>query len=767
MVRLQGLLDRRAVRAALLVAVVALGAGVRLRSWTWVFGEEQVRLVGDGDPLYHVLQAERLMRDGLASIARDPALNHPLGADVLWPPLFDVILAGSGWVAAGGEVPDRPTLEAAAAVVPAAMGALAVLLVAFLGSALLGGRPWIDAAFVLALLPTHATMATLGRPDQHALEVLLLGLVILGAAGVARGGTHRPAALLALGVALSFWNWNGSALYLALVAGSAAAAHVLSPKDDAAFRRTMEWLAGGLAAGALLLVASVGLLGPAGALRTARIAGLSGLQPALIAGAAAACGMLAAARRWRPGAALPERLATAAGALLLPVGLLAALPWTRDGIGGGVAMLAARGWYESIIEFQPLISSDWSGGWSGLGADLVDLLQSSGFTLVAVLAAAPIGWRRWRSATSGERGALLLFLTLAGGTLVLTLARRRFAFYLSVAEALATALAAREVVRRIAARAPDRARLAPAAGVALVAVALAPTLTIGAESRWTDLKGARYAELAPVARVAARMAVLPGREAVLSPWSLGHDVRYFTGRPVICSPFGVDGGAGALAACAAFLYATDEARIEAVLAERRVGFVLVHAPLDEAVSLASFAPSGSRPVVSGVSGPRLSSTLTVRTNFRMLAAARLWLWDGMWGEFDGRPLADGPAALGAFRLVSESQAKTIWQTVGVPTFKLFQVVPGERVRVRGAAPRQRVVATTTLRTTGGRVIEWATHDFAGEDGAATLRLPYSVGANGTVLASPWLVTDGRRTASVAPSDVDVVLGASVEVSLGR
>ena len=88
-------LDRRATRAALLAAVVALGLAARLATWPWVLGGPEPRFLGDGDPLYQVLQAERFLDQGLSATWRDPGLNFPLGADVPWPPLFAVLLAGS------------------------------------------------------------------------------------------------------------------------------------------------------------------------------------------------------------------------------------------------------------------------------------------------------------------------------------------------------------------------------------------------------------------------------------------------------------------------------------------------------------------------------------------------------------------------------------------------------------------------------------------------------------------------------------------------
>jgi hypothetical protein len=757
------ILRRRWVLASALAAVLAAGAAVRLSPWHWVFGGDEVHVVGDGDVLYHLMQAERLLAAGADAAWTDPGLNHPFGADVPWPPLLDGILAGAGWAAAGGSVPDRPTLVAAAVWVPAVLGVLMVLLAAWLGRALLGGGPWLDAALVLALLPAHAELACLGRADHHALEPVLLGLAVLAAAWLARGGGRGAAALLALAAALSFWNWNGSSLYLALLGGFVALWHVAAGAGEEGPARTAAWMAGGLLGGALLLAASVALLGRDGALGSAGLSGLTGLQPALVAGAALACAALAAARRWRPAAGLAERAATAVVALLLPAALLALWPWTRDGIGRGVTMLAARGWYRSIAEFRPLLPS----GGRPLEEDLAFLLRFHGLTPLAALAALPLAWRRWRSAAAPDRGPALLLLALSSGALLLGWARLRFGVYLSVAEALSTAFLARELAALVSARWPAARPAGPLAGAALAALLVAPVLPSLPGGDWVPRTSTRYSEVAPLGRLAGEIPTPQGRDGVLAPWSYGHDLRWFSGRPVVTSPFGVEGGAGALEAGAAFHRTLDQGEAESLLAGRGVGLVVIHWPLDEIVSLAAFAPPDAVPVFQAGADPERLDKLRALPPFTALVAVRLWLWDGQWGLLDGRPVPGGRPALDAFRLVGESQSTAVWGTVGVPMFKLFQPVAGARVTVRGAAPGATVTALTWLVTPTGRRAEWSTAALAGPDGVARLRLPYATGRNGAVGASPWRLGDGRSSSGLAIPERAVLLGEPLEASLGR
>ena len=80
------LLARPGAHAALLLAVAALAAAVRLSTWPWVFGGDGVRIVGDGDVLYHLRQACRLVEGGLAAVRALAAGDDPDLGEVLREP---------------------------------------------------------------------------------------------------------------------------------------------------------------------------------------------------------------------------------------------------------------------------------------------------------------------------------------------------------------------------------------------------------------------------------------------------------------------------------------------------------------------------------------------------------------------------------------------------------------------------------------------------------------------------------------------------------
>jgi hypothetical protein len=426
-------------------------------------------------------------------------------------------------------------------------------------------------------------------------------------------------------------------------------------------------------------------------------------------------------------------------------------------------MLSARGWYRTIIEFRPLLPS----GLSSVPEDVERVLAFHGLTPLAVVAALALAWRRFRRGEPAGQGPALLFGVAAGSLLGLGWARNRFGVYLSVMEALATALVARELAAAVAARWPARRLAGPAAGVALGALLVAPVLPWLPEADWAPVIPGSYEDLAPLATLAGQHPRQPGREAVFAPWSHGHELRYWSGRPVVSSPFGVEGGAGALEADAAFHFTSSQAAAETLLAERQVGLVLITAPLEETISLEAFAPPGTPELTRRRPGESLVDGAEVLPAFRELVAVRLWLWDGMWGEVDGLPPGEGAGPVDAFRLVAESRAELGWSGLSVPIFKLFEPVAGARLAVRARAPGSRVEASTELRTNRGRVVTWRTHAFAGADGVAVLRLPYATGFNGVVLAGPWRVSDGGAGGAVAATEQAVLLGERLELALGR
>jgi asparagine N-glycosylation enzyme membrane subunit Stt3 len=260
-----------------------------------------------------------------------------------------------------------------------------------------------------------------------------------------------------------------------------------------------------------------------------------------------------------------------------------------------------------------------------------------------------------------------------------------------------------------------------------------------------------HPRLEALARAAAPLAdpALP-RGAVLARWDAGHHLRYASGRPVIASPFGTEGGEGALEDAASFFLAEDPAEAAALLARRGVRFVVLDDPANAVLEAVAVAGSPRPPVVK-VGDAQGGSSIHCEPWYDRLVAARLYF-------STGQSTLQDPVALGGFRLVSDA---------GDPSapVRVFEVVPGAAVAVRGARPGARVEARTEITTALG-AFRWTARATADLLGRAELRLPFSTGRNGQVLASPYAVADGATTVLLRLGEDEVRRGSPVEIALG-
>ncbi len=736
-------------------ALLLVATAVRLASWHDVFAPEGIRFLVDSDPYYHVLRAQRMVEEFPRLPSSDSFLNYPFGAKIPWPPLFDGLIAWPAMLL-GGTV---ATVERVAVAVPVVLGLATLPLVGALGAALIGRRAGFIAALLLALLPSHVGFTILGRTDQHAAELLLNCWIFLGFVTSLRQGpvSHwvewtRPL-VLGLGVALAFWNWPGSGFYLVVLALFAGVWHVCDPPDGSA-HRAERTLAAGAAVGAALLGVSLRLWAP-GALSDIRDIGVTGFHLTLVLLTAAFAGLLQLASRLRPARPGPARRAAEVtlAALVPAAAALAAVPGFRAGVEHGLTTLAASNpWLADIEEFGPLLL----GGWDPLSVEVRRMLREFGFALVCMPLGIPAFVRAWR-ARPGDR-VRLAFLAFWGLLLlVLVLVRSRFSLYAAVPAVLWASLSIEELATWLGGSrlrgGPALARAVPALGVLAVIAPALPALAPGEfgvpEILTAGMPAVRWLRTVP--------SPIPGREAVLASWNLGHVIQYFAGKPVVASPFGTDGGAGAMDDSAAFYFAGDPSAAEAVLERRRVAFVLLGNPVSDLHTLFGFAPAGTRPAVRLRRHWLRGGYLEVTGPFWALPTSRLYFFDG-----SGLPHAGAPA-MGAFRLLHEGPSVNPTERVDESQLKLFGVVPGALLAVENARPSSSIVATVPVRTNQGRDFHWTAFARTDASGRAGMRVPYASGPNGQITAGPYAITDGARTQHVVLSEAQVVAGDEIIV----
>jgi hypothetical protein len=329
---------------------------------------------------------------------------------------------------------------------------------------------------------------------------------------------------------------------------------------------------------------------------------------AVLAGAAAACAVIAVAMR----RGLPFRgavvTAGATGALVL-----ACFPTAAEAFLAGSRFFGGDPWFSSIVEFQPLFF--------GPERDpFADLCLLGGGALVSIAAVFDSRWR------AGRRGTLLFF-TLA--YLVLAVSSMRF---LVVAVPLAAVVGAITV--------SDLRKRGFARSVWILAVLLLlPSLALSA-GRVIRPAPPLEAEAVPMVKAAdfVRRSNAPGR--VVAPWSFGHLFNVLAGRGVLMDNFGVMGGRIEFQNARGILLSPREKAVADYCRWNGVRFVILQNPLP---FFAGHAETSGFP----------------RSNFEKLGSStptrlmKATFWWRAWFE-QGRPRpGDGPAgsAFRFFRLV--------------------------------------------------------------------------------------------------------------------
>ncbi len=744
---------RRLALAAVLIVAAAL------RAWPAreVFTAHGVQWTGDDDPAYHILQAERILRGAPGAPWFDPGLNYPSGARVLWPPLFDLIIAGSARMTTMSPEVPRDTVAAIASVLPVVI-ALATIPIVFLLAETLVGAGALEAALVIALLPIHATYSMLGRADQHVLELLVSSLALLA---LSRGllspsaPTFRPRVLLGIALAAAFWTWPGAPLYPLLLLGFASVLFVAAPADDPSARRLAGDLAVGGAIATVTLAVTLSLVRGPAALGDLALSGVTGFHVGVLALATGFAGaLLFSSRASILNRTRLRRAACVLSAGVVPLALAMLSAGFREPVGRALAHVTrTNAWYLHITEFNPLVLYTYT----SVGKQLRTILALYGLALLAMPLA---GFSLVQRLRRRERPAAALVFLLAWGAvfLVLTVMRQRFTLYLTIPLAIWIGAGVRDVATR-AGRPGSLPRLAAALG--LIALIIGPALASVPETLAGE--GFFHAQMRTLLERVPALPAPPDRPAVYSTWSWGHLVQYVTGRPTLVSPFGSDAGDDAMEDSARFALSVDAAAAHDVLDRRRIGILVVEDPW-EGLCLAAELLPGVSPICT------LERTATRGVGARIAPTASGTVPVRLW-ESDGSATSSVPA-LDRFRLLDETQlARNVDEDAGPvladakPLFKVFGFVRGAVIRTDGGRPGTPLFAVVKLRAGSGRELDWSTRAIVSPAGTAELRVPYATGMNGQVWASEAVIgTYESEIGHVVIREQDVMEGASLAVA---
>jgi dolichyl-diphosphooligosaccharide--protein glycosyltransferase len=546
-----------------------------LRTWTRAGYESPPDATGAGGPAwqvddpdaaYHLRRAQIALVSGEVP-ARDRFLAHPGGSAVPWPPLFDGLLAlvarqiapATPGAAAALDDAAEARIEAALVFVPAILGTLSVLAVAWAAWVLgrgLDARPRgaaaLAAAAIQAATPIAVWYTELTRVDHAALVVLLEAVLIALAGWVLTTEVELDRTLgsicagLAAGAALLAW------LPSSLIVLGCGAAFALAAVRAGAERGRESARVGLLFFLAAALATAVpAASSPWNALQPGSLVNLTEGVPRSLVAAALPFAVLALFGRTR--LARWKQMLLALAVLAAAVALL---PGFTTGVREGFDWASRANLFMDVVEeSQPLLAPARGAWWSAA-------LRDHGLVLALLVPALVLSARRL---LAPER---FLVWTLALGFLALTLTQRRFGDTLVVPAAIVIPLACAERAERAAAAGRAGARRGwivglGCAGLAGLAGAI-PVFSVGrdvlADTRaWRAeiVAGLRWMRAETPASGPWNVPDARQDYGVLAHWGLGHLIEYHARRPVIATNFGSFVGADGFESAAAALLEDD------------------------------------------------------------------------------------------------------------------------------------------------------------------------------------------------------------------
>jgi asparagine N-glycosylation enzyme membrane subunit Stt3 len=712
------------------VAALGLTVGVRCLALPDVFVDGETVLRMD-DSQYHARRAEYTFVHFPEVLRADPYLNYPAGADVPWPPLYDLALGSIAWLFAS----DVEQVPRVIAWVPVVLGGLTALLLYVVARSV--GNAWeaFAATLIYALLPASTIYSEVGNVDHHAavaaVGTALLALHAKGAQPGVRSLAAIHVGLVAARLAIVLL-WHGSLLYLALAEVTAVLVLVGTGRREA-----LRAEAFGAAATAMLVAPFVwqsgpGLGGPFSPIE------LSWLHvTALLAISATAFGAAGSERTW-PRASVPKRLlrlaaaggAAAVGLLLVP-GLTEGLEYARD------YALKETAWIAGNAESQPIFA----------GGATAAVFLFGGFAFLMPLS--PLG-PLVRARIPAHRGPALVVATFAAAFGALAISQSRYANDFAPAGSVALVLLLSEGGRFLARWVPRGSR-ALAGGAALAGLLLAwpliaahwervPRAIAAAQGAPADDSALRtphatvhrfaklVREATPETRGYFELEQTP-EYGVLSFAGIGHVFQRVARRPTPTDNFGPYLADSNLARARGFYELTNEA--EAVSSAQELGW---------------------RYVVTAAAGQPRRGMLLHRLH---------------WAD---RTRRFGAPRLEHFRLVTEGPESGVSignlsqpRPTGDIPYKLFEIVPGALLRVP-AEPGSEVSAELAIRTPTRRRFTYRATAQADGQGVARLRVPYATDTDAPARPlAPYAVRVGEHTYGVPVSDDQVREGASIDV----
>ncbi len=665
------------------------------------------------DSYYHMRRIFYTLNHFPNTLWFDSYIDYPHGLELTWPPLFDILGAVVSFF--GGS---RYGVELLASLLPPLLGALTVGVVYLVAKELFDERVGLASAFLLAISPYAVTVSSIGYIDHHALEALLLSLIVLALLRSSRDLKWSLAA--GLFMALLAYTWLGSASYLIIVLIYAIARMSLELKDG---KIPSKDIFISLAFASLLVLP----FWNRSWMMPSAIAIFAILGAVLFGHALSVIG-----HRRLPWYSLPG--------IMISSGLIVA-----------VAVYLFKDSYTSVVYVQLLSRIRYMLGFemSGLIEEASPLLSLSLASVLGLNVMLSIALLLLITKRYWHDDKKILFIIWTAVALILTFGQKRFLYILAINISILIAFLFGEVLRLLESRGLERRALFSITLVILLVMASPSLWRLGKlsndppeiEKDWLDaLEWIR--DNTPKTSFFDEPFKKP-EYSIMSNWGYGNWIIYLAERPVVSNNF----QAGITDSCRFFL-SENERAAEGILQRRGVRYVItswemLYLTLPSTARWLGEDPSSYLRYES--MGKYVSIQLTDR--LRRTILARLQLYDGL--------------NMSNLRLVYESET-FLGEKPKSAKVKIFEHVPGAVVTGRSDGP---VIALLNLTTNQGRRFQYAVETEA-VNGVYLLRLPYSTSSNGGVRAEgDYIIMNPDTAKQLSISEMDVIEGRTIHLDL--
>lgn len=703
----------------------------------------------------------------------DSYVDYPDGINVGWMPLYDLATAFVILVLGSGS-PTAHTIETVAAIFPAILGALTVIPIFLIGKELLDKKLGLLGAFLFAIMPSHILVSRLGAVDHHVAETLLFALILLliilslkkrkddEAAQSVKPEMNRGipgrfftgksfAALVGITIGALVFTWSAAPIYIAIFS-----MYFIVQYGVDLYRKQSSsdiMLIGAIAAFTAIAISV--FLYIFHWIPLYQVAGAAVFFASVIFGGFVSNMMLKRKMHWilYPAAVI--------SLLLIIYAAIMSFPALGQLFNSLMQFLGRENITGTIAEAQPF-ASDFFSFFIGLYFS-----NPYGSTLVfAFFGVILFLLYELRSRFAPEK---LLFVVCGFAVTILAFQQVRFAYLMAIFVAI---FCAYFIYRGFFYRKIVNYNTVVGIILSVIIITLTAYQGYSTANEEPAIAGDWQESLlwmqnnTPVTSFYDNPKEQP-EYSVMSMWDYGNWIEYEAQRPVVANNF----QAGAETADR-FLTADTEDAANAILDQRKTRYVVLDSATGFGYKDNVHGKYGSVLKVAGKNEsdyyysfevPVPESTVTVyllNDNYYNTVFARLYLMDGSAIE---NPLKTDAKALSHYRLIYESNSTWLNKT-GVKTIKLFEYVPGARIKGR-APPNASISISIPVTTNRNRTFNYTNKVTADARGNFTLVVPYA--SEGTPYGtrptgSYTLSVNGFAIKNISVSNQQVISGSSID-----